>query len=82
MNITDTIKGKLNNNGKGVDWTKFSNDDSLWKEGILDSLGMIELIQFIEKSFNIKIGDDDLSPDNFDSISRISRYISTKINLG
>jgi len=82
MNITDTIKEKLTNNGKGGDWTKFSDDDSLWEEGILDSLGMIELIQFIEKSFNIKIGDDDLSPDNFDSISRISRYISTKINLG
>jgi acyl carrier protein len=82
MNITDTIKAKLTNNGKGVDWTKFSNDDSLWKEGILDSLGMIEMIQYIEKSFNIKIGDDDLSPDNFDSISRISRYISTKMNLG
>ena len=82
MNITDTIKGKLTNNGKGVDWTKFSNDDSLWKEGILDSLGMIELIQFIERTFNIKVGEDDLSPDNFDSINRISRYISTKINLG
>jgi acyl carrier protein len=82
MNITDTIKEKLTNNGKSGDWTKFSNDDSLWQEGILDSLGMIELIQFIEKIFNIKVGDEDLSPDNFDSINRISRYISIKMNMG
>jgi acyl carrier protein len=81
MNITETIKAKLTNNGKGGDWTNFSDDDSLWEEGILDSLGMIELIHFIERTFNIKVGEDDLSPDNFDSINRISRYISVKMNV-
>lgn len=78
MNITDIIKDRLKNSANDVDWTKFSDDDSLWNEGVLDSIGMIELISFIEKEFNIKVENDDLTPDNFDSINRISGYISLK----
>jgi acyl carrier protein len=78
MNISSAIKERLKNNANDVDWTKLSDDDSLWNEGIIDSIGMIELISFIEKEFSIKVENDDLTPDNFDSINRISRYISLK----
>jgi acyl carrier protein len=78
MNITSVIKERLKNHANDVDWTKVSDDDSLWNEGVLDSIRMIELISFIEKEFNIKIENDDLTPDNFDSINRISQYISLK----
>jgi acyl carrier protein len=78
MNITDIIKDRLKNSANDVDWTKISDDDSLLNEGVFDSIGMIEFLSFIEKEFNIKVGTDDLTPDNFDSINQISRYISLK----
>jgi acyl carrier protein len=79
MNITETIRTKLLDDGKGGHQDSISNDDSLWSRGVLDSVGMIDLILFMEKTFDIKVREDDLSPENFDSINRISRYVSSRL---
>jgi len=53
--------------------------DSLLERGIIDSVAIQELIAFIEKTYNITIDEDDLMPDNFDSLLAIKNYINAKL---
>jgi acyl carrier protein len=53
-------------------------DTSFMEESIIDSTGILELVFFIEETFDIKIEDTELVPENFDSLSRISKYIESK----
>ena len=58
-----------------------SIDDSLLTEGIIDSLGLIELVAFIEESFHIILSSDDLKIENFESIKILCDHIR-KIDSG
>ena len=53
-------------------------DDSLLELGIVDSVKMLDLIAFIEDTFEIKVDEEDLYPENFDSINAIAEYIESK----
>ncbi len=53
-------------------------DDSLLELGIIDSVKMMELIDFLEKTYGISIDDDDLYPENFDSLNAIVEFIKSK----
>jgi acyl carrier protein len=54
-------------------------DDALIEGGIVDSLGVLTLIGFIEAEFHVSIADDDLLPDNFRTIRRLSELVLTKL---
>ena len=56
-----------------------SGDDSLLEQGLIDSTGVLELVSFIENKFEIKVEDDDLVPDNLDSINRLIAFIEAKL---
>ena len=56
----------------------FSDEDSFLRNGVIDSLGMLELITFLEKEFGIKITDAELVPENLDSLDNLSRFIERK----
>jgi len=60
------------------DETALSNDDSFLEKGIIDSTGMLELIAFIGDGFHITVEDDELIPDNLDSVRKVSAYIKRK----
>jgi acyl carrier protein len=49
--------------------------DSLSQRGLLDSLGVIKLVAFCEETFEIEIRDEDVLPENFDSVRALSRLI-------
>ncbi len=53
-------------------------DDSLLENGIVDSTGVLELIDFLENRFGFKFMDDELVPDNLDSIEKIVTFIGRK----
>ncbi|RLD10559.1 acyl carrier protein [candidate division KSB1 bacterium] len=53
-------------------------DDSLLELGIIDSVKMLDLINFIEEKYGITVDDDDLFPENFDSVNAIVNYIQSK----
>jgi len=59
----------------------FSDDDSLLDTGIIDSTGVLELIAFLELSYCIVIDDDELVPENLDSVSRVASFIERKRQL-
>lgn len=53
-------------------------DLSFQESGILDSTGFLELITFIEEKFGIDISDQELIPENFDTLRKISIYVCNK----
>jgi len=55
-----------------------ADEDSLLESGIVDSLGVLDLVTFIESEFNVRVADEDLTPEHFNSISRIVAYIEDK----
>jgi acyl carrier protein len=52
---------------------------SFLEKGIIDSTGILELVSFIEGKYGITIEDEELIPDNFDSLTKLSVFISRKI---
>ncbi len=52
------------------------DEKSFLQNGILDSLGFVKLILFLEDSFAVKIDIKDIRPANFDSLGKIVRYVS------
>ena len=59
---------------------KLKNDTSFLTNNIIDSTGILELVNFIEETFNVKVEDDELIPDNLDSINKLEIFINSKIN--
>jgi acyl carrier protein len=57
----------------------FKNDDSFLEQGIIDSTGILELISHLEATYAIEVTDDELNPDNLDSIDKISAYLTRKL---
>lgn len=55
-----------------------SDDVSFLDEGVIDSMGVLELIMFTEETFNISVGDDEIKPENFDSVNKLYDYIQRK----
>ena len=53
----------------------YSDDASFLEEGIVDSVGIMELVMFLEENFGLTVDDDDLTPDNFDSVNKLAAYI-------
>ncbi|MCA9731247.1 MAG: acyl carrier protein [Deferribacteres bacterium] len=64
--------------GKELDNAGVGDDDSLLMAGIIDSLKMMDLITFLEKEFGVSIDDDELMPENFDSIDAIESFVAEK----
>ena len=56
------------------------NDDSLLESGILDSLGVLEVVTFLEDELGITITDDELLPENFRSIACVAAFVERKRN--
>ena len=56
-------------------------EDSLLEKGIIDSTGVLELVAFLEEAYKFKIQDEELIPDNLDSIKNISQFIQNKLNF-
>jgi acyl carrier protein len=55
-----------------------TDDTSFLREGIIDSTGVLELVAYLEASHGVKIKDEELIPENLDSISAIAAYLAKK----
>jgi acyl carrier protein len=54
-------------------------DASLIDSAIIDSIGIIMLVSFIEKTFDFRVNDQEILPENFETINRINKYIDSKL---
>jgi acyl carrier protein len=55
-----------------------SDDQSFLQTGVLDSAGLLELITFIENTFGISVNDDELMPENLDTLENVHKFIMKK----
>jgi len=53
-------------------------DASFLEEGIIDSTGVLEIVSFVEETFRIKVEDEELVPENLDSVARLARFVERK----
>ncbi len=60
----------------------FGDEVSFLEKGIIDSTGVLELVSFVEDKFSITVEDQELVPENFDSVSNLASYISKKLLNG
>jgi acyl carrier protein len=59
---------------------EFDDKDSFLENGIIDSTGVLELIMFLEETYNIKVEDNEVTPENLDSLHALSNFIKLKLN--
>ena len=62
----------------GDDLRTLPGDASLIEAGIIDSTGVLELVGFLERTYGLRIADNDLIPENLDSIDRVVRFVESK----
>ena len=55
-----------------------ADDVSLLEQGIIDSTGVLDLMMFMEEAFGIQVADEDVVPENFDSVASLARYAEAK----
>jgi acyl carrier protein len=58
-----------------------TDNSSFIKEGIVDSTGIMQLVSFIQDQYRIAIEDEELVPENLDSIAKVSAFIESKMGL-
>ena len=58
---------------------EINGEASLTQAGVLDSMGVLELIMFLEERFGVKVPDEDTLPENLDSIDRIVGYVGRRL---
>lgn len=59
---------------------RINTEESLLGSGLIDSLGVLELVTFLEQEFHISIADEDLLPENFQSVVRLAAFTQSKLN--
>jgi acyl carrier protein len=62
--------------GRGI--TSIDPNENLLSKGIIDSHGVMELVGFLEERFGITVADEDLSPENFESVASIDAFVARK----
>ncbi len=58
-----------------------ADDDSLIEQGIIDSTGVLELVMLLEETFDIRVQDADVLPENLDSVNNLVAYVQRKLQV-
>jgi acyl carrier protein len=83
MNHPD-IKAEISNFIKknfllGAETNIIGDEESFLEKGIIDSTGVLELVSFIEETFNFKVQDEEIIPSNLDSLNKLVTFVGKKI---
>ena len=61
------------------DGDQLEDGTSFLEKGIIDSTGILELVMFLEETYNIKIEDDELIPENLDNLKNVAQFLGRKL---
>ena len=59
---------------------ELEDEASFLEEGVVDSTGVLELVMFVEETFGITVQDEEIVPQNFDSVSQLAAYVRHKLS--
>ena len=71
--VRQFLSGKLHRNVDGV-----GDGESLLEAGVIDSMAVLELVGHIEQQYGFTVSDDDMMPENFDTIDAIAAFIASR----
>lgn len=54
-------------------------DEDLLEQRVIDSMGILKLVVFLEKAHNIKVMDEDIVPENFQSLNSMAKFVEQKM---
>lgn len=80
MQYLDTVRNFIVENFLFGDGKALKEDTSFLEDGIIDSTGILELVFFLEETYGMKIEDDELVPENMDSLQNIARFLERKLS--
>jgi acyl carrier protein len=75
MQIEDQIQQYIAENLLFSDRFPYEPDTSFLREGVLDSMGVMELVTYVATAFEIQVDPQDVTPENFDSVNRLANFI-------
>ena len=79
MELEQKIKGYILENYLFTDdASQLSSEDSLLERGIIDSTGILEVIMFLEEEFGVTVEDDEMVPENLDSVANLVAFVQRK----
>lgn len=78
MDIKDSVRSFITKNFFVPDPSKLGDDVSFLDTGIIDSTSVLELTAFLEETFEIQVADDELVPENLDSLAAVESFVSRK----
>ena len=79
MNVEDKVRNYILENYLFTDdQSELNNEDSFLEKGIIDSTGILEVIFFLEEEFGLSVDDDEMIPENLDSVNSMVKYINSK----
>ena len=78
MAIREQVVSLLHANFPAISQMGLEDDESFLERGVIDSIGMMDLIAILNRDFNINISDDELIPENLDSIASICAFLHRK----
>jgi acyl carrier protein len=58
----------------------FRDGESFLESGLIDSTGMLEVITYLEATFSIAVADEEMIPENLDSVENITRFVASKLS--
>jgi acyl carrier protein len=73
--IIDSVRQFIFNQFPTARQRSLADTDPLLESGIIDSMGVLDVVGFIEAEFKITIDDEDLTPENFQNIRQISAFV-------
>jgi len=76
--VRATLRHFILDNFYVADPTRLSDEASLIDSGIIDSTGLLELVGFLEHDLGITVADEEIIPENFDTLSRLVVYVDRK----
>jgi len=79
MTIEEKIKDFILKNLYFVEDQELADDDSFLNEGIIDSMGSLELVAFVESEFGIKVDMSEVVVKNFDSVRQLANFVRSKL---
>lgn len=83
MDILASVRGHITEqylDRAGVD--SIGDDDPLLDSGIIDSMGILQLVSYLESEFDIEVDDEEILPDHFETLTSITAFVSTKLTGG
>jgi acyl carrier protein len=80
MNVRPVIESYIIDNIIFGDCEHLQENVSFQESGVLDSMGFLDIITFVEERFGIEIADGEVIPENFDTLRKMSEFVTRKMN--